>query len=146
MRSFSKQKPLLLLYGTRAIMSFKSKSVICTSQYCRIPPQTSSDLRLKKTSKVRVQLKLRTYILLSLAKVNYIRSTWQIEELPIEEKEYKQRLFARNKISRQRTLAEKGQLDLTTKVTEVIKIQQSIRFVQSRKSCASGTNKMMTLY
>ena len=81
--------------------------------------------RLELTSKVKGQLKLRDDILTSPIEVNLQSSDVADEEqlffLPNEEEEYEQEIFARKAQSQQRA-QEEQEKDLSTKVTEVIKI------------------------
>ena len=81
--------------------------------------------RLELTPKEKVQLKLRDDILSSPIEVNLQSSDVAAEEqlffLPDEEDESEQEIFARKTLSKRRALDE-HERELSTKVTEVIKI------------------------
>ena len=81
--------------------------------------------RLKLTLKEKVQLKLRDDILTSPIEVNLQSSDVADEEqlffLPDEEDESEQKIFARKALSKRRAIDEHKK-ELSTKVTEVIKI------------------------
>ena len=81
--------------------------------------------RLELTPKEKVQLKLRNDILTSPIEVNLQSSDVADEEqlffLPDEEDESEQEIFARKELSKRRALDE-HERELSTKVTEVIKI------------------------
>ena len=81
--------------------------------------------RLELTPKEKVQLKLRDDILTSPIEVNLQSSDEADEEqllfLPDEEDESEQEIFARKALSKRRAIDE-HEKELSTKVTEVIKI------------------------
>ena len=81
--------------------------------------------RLELTPKEKVQLKLRDDILTSPMEVNLQLSDVADEEqlffLPDDEEESEQEIFARKALSKQRAINE-NEKDISTKVTEVIKI------------------------
>ena len=81
--------------------------------------------RLELTPKEKVQLKLRDDILTSPIEVNLQSSDVADEEqlyfLPDEEDETEQKIFARKALSKRRAIDE-HESELSTKVTEVIKI------------------------
>ena len=82
-------------------------------------------LRLELTPKEKVQLKLRDDILTSPIEVNLQSSDVADEEqlffLPDEEDESEQEIFARKALSKRRAIDE-PEKELSTNVTEVIKI------------------------
>ena len=81
--------------------------------------------RLGLTPKQKVQLKLRDNILTSPIETNLqsldVADEEQLFFLPDEEEESEQKVFARKALSKQRAI-EEHEKDLSTKVTEVIKI------------------------
>ena len=81
--------------------------------------------RLELTPTEKVQLKLRDDILTSPVEVNLQSSDVADEEqlffLPDDEEESEQEIFARKALSKQRAINE-NEMDISTKVTEVIKI------------------------